>query len=476
MTHDGRSRRLWLERLSQLALDLLGFALGIWLAYAVYLRTVVQDATAPPSGFGAFAPQVGLGYLVLVQVLTLTVVFFSSRLYHQPRGVSRVDLTAHILRAVSIGILLSMAVIGLILPKLDVSRRILVYDWLATLALVLVLRLVHREIWSAVRRRGIGCDRVLVVGAGSEAQDLLTRIQARPGLGYQVVGVVADAPRLTRIRGVPVVGRTQQLAEVVERLLVDEVLIALPELSRQQLLELVTQCSREGLSVRIYPDVFQILASELRMGHLDGLPLLTMHDVALRGWRRSLKRLIDILLSGTALVVLSPLMLLLAILVKLDSPGPAFYVQERMGLDARPFPMLKFRTMRADAERDSGAVWAVREDPRRTRMGRWLRRTSLDEIPQLINVLLGHMSVVGPRPERPEFVREFQRQIPRYMERHREKSGITGWAQVNGLRGSTSIAERTKYDLYYVENWSLLFDFRIMALTVLQFFRDPNAY
>ena len=154
----------------------------------------------------------------------------------------------------------------------------------------------------------------------------------------------------------------------------------------------------------------------------------------------------------------------------------AFFVQERMGLDARPFPMIKFRSMRLDAEAHTGAVWAQRDDPRRTRFGQFLRRSNLDELPQLINVLLGHMSIVGPRPERPEFVAEFQRLIPRYMERHREKAGITGWAQANGLRGNTSIEERTKYDLYYVENWSLLLDFKIMLKTLLAGFRDPNAY
>lgn len=475
MKRSARSRRFWAERLSQWGLDVVAFAAGNWAAYHLYARWTPVDVTGP-SQLGEYTVERGLALLALVQVAVLSIVFFSSRLYHQPRGVSRIELAAQVLRAVSIGVLLSMALVSLLFPRLEFSRRIPVYNWLITFGLVLGLRLFHRWIWNNLRRLGFGRDRVLVVGAGSEAQELLTRIQARPWLGYHVVGVVADQPQLSRVRGVPIVGQNGELGSLVDRLEVDEVLIALPEASRRQLLELVTQCSRDGLSVRLYPDVFQILASDLRVGHLDGLPLLSMRDVSLRGWRRSVKRLVDVVISAALLTCLSPLMLLIAILVKLDSPGPAFYVQERMGLDARPFPMLKFRTMRADAERETGAVWAKREDPRRTRLGRFLRRTSLDELPQLINVLLGHMSVVGPRPERPEFVREFEQQIPRYMERHREKSGITGWAQVNGLRGSTSIAERTKYDLYYVENWSLLFDLRIMALTILQLFRDPNAY
>jgi exopolysaccharide biosynthesis polyprenyl glycosylphosphotransferase len=471
-----RSDRLVLERLSLWVLDVVAFAAGMRLAYAAYLAGAPRDVTAPPAQFGEYGPETGLGLLIAVQVAVLTVLFFTSRLYHQPRSVSRIDLVAQLLRAVSIGVILTYAATSLLFPRLEYSRRIPLYDWLITFIAVLGLRLLHRAIWGALRRSGVGRDRILVVGSGEEARDLVTRIQSRPSLGYEVVGLVDDVQGRARARGVPILGGTDELAELVDKLQVDEVLIALPEASRQRLLGLMSQCARDGLTVRIYPDVFQILASEVQVGHLDGLPLLTMHDVALRGWRRTVKRLIDIAISGTALVFLSPFLILAAVLVKLESPGPAFYVQVRMGLDARPFPILKLRSMRADAERDTGAVWATREDPRRTRLGRFLRRASIDELPQLVNVLLGHMSIVGPRPERPEFVREFQRQIPRYMERHREKSGLTGWAQVNGLRGSTSIDERTKYDLYYIENWSLSFDLKIMALTVLQFVRDPNAY
>jgi Undecaprenyl-phosphate glucose phosphotransferase len=291
-----------------------------------------------------------------------------------------------------------------------------------------------------------------------------------------VVGFVDDTPGRSRARGTPVVGRTAELGSLVDELEIDEVLIAMPDATRQQLLSLVSQCNREGLAIKVFPDVFQIMASEVQISDLDGMPLLTMRDVALRGWRRTLKRVVDIVISVSMLVLLSPLLLVIAVLVKLESRGPAFYVQERMGMDARSFPIIKFRSMSHGAEDETGAVWARRDDPRRTRLGNFIRAYNLDELPQLINVLLGQMSIVGPRPERPEFVAEFERQIPRYMERHRERAGITGWAQINGLRGDTSIEERTKYDLYYIENWSLLFDFKIMARTMMAGFRDPNAY
>jgi exopolysaccharide biosynthesis polyprenyl glycosylphosphotransferase len=218
------------------------------------------------------------------------------------------------------------------------------------------------------------------------------------------------------------------------------------------------------------------MASEVSIGDLGGLPLLTVRDTALRGWKLTVKRLVDVGGSIMGLILLSPIMMLLAVLIKLDSAGPVFYTQERMGLDGKSFMMLKFRSMRPDAESQTGPIWAKINDDRRTRLGTFLRHFSADELPQLVNVLIGDMSLVGPRPERPMFVEQFKRSIPRYMDRHREKAGITGWAQINGLRGDTSIIERTKYDLWYIENWSLSLDFRIIARTLIQIFHDRNAY
>jgi exopolysaccharide biosynthesis polyprenyl glycosylphosphotransferase len=229
------------------------------------------------------------------------------------------------------------------------------------------------------------------------------------------------------------------------------------------------------VTIKVFPDVFQIMASQVSIGELGGLPLLTVRDIGLRGWRRVAKRTMDIVGAACGLILISPLMMLMALLVKLDSRGPAFYAQERMGLDARLFQMLKFRSMRQDAE-VRGPGWTVEDDPRVTRLGRVIRRINVDELPQLINVLLGEMSLVGPRPERPVYVSQFRRSIPRYMERHWERAGITGWAQVNGLRGDTSIAERTRYDLWYIENWSLLLDVKILIRTFFNFFKSPNAY
>jgi exopolysaccharide biosynthesis polyprenyl glycosylphosphotransferase len=460
--------------LSLAAGDLGAFAAGLWLAYGLYASMPSGEREV---GLHLVAtPDRTFGVLLVLQVLVQAVVFFLLRLYHQPRGLSRIDLTLAVFRAVSIGLVLTFAAAGFFFPDLPYSRLIPVYDWLATFLCVLALRLLHRAVWGRLHSAGFNRERVLIVGAGETGRELAARIQRRPWMGYEVVGFVDDTPGRARVRGIGVVGRTADLGRVVDELAADEVIIALPEATHDQLVTLVSAAQRDGLSIRIFPDVFQLMAGEVQVGELDGLPLLAVRDVALRGWRRTLKRGMDMLVSSTVLVLSSWLLLAIAILIKLESKGPAFFVQERVGLDGRPFPVLKFRSMRLGAEAETGAVWAHRDDPRRTRVGRFIREWSLDELPQVINVLLGHMSIVGPRPERPEFVMEFQRHIPRYMERHREKAGITGWAQVNGLRGDTSIEERTKYDLYYIEHWSLLFDLKIMAKTLLAGFRDPNAY
>jgi Undecaprenyl-phosphate glucose phosphotransferase len=279
-----------------------------------------------------------------------------------------------------------------------------------------------------------------------------------------LVGVVDDRPTNGEFSS-PWLGPTAQLGELIDRYQVGEVFIGMPEASHQKILQIISNAQRDQVGIKVFPDLFQIIASPVGIGDLNGLPMVTVRDVALRGWRLTLKRLVDVVISGAALVATSPIMLFTAILIKLDSPGPVFYTQVRMGLDARPFKILKFRSMRMDAEM-AGPGWTVKGDPRKTRLGGILRRFHIDELPQFINVLLGDMSVVGPRPERPVFVDQFRRLVPRYMERHQEKAGLTGWAQVNGLRGDTSIIERTKYDLYYIENWSLLFDFKIILRTI----------
>jgi exopolysaccharide biosynthesis polyprenyl glycosylphosphotransferase len=446
---------------------------------AYYIRREIPWPN-PPRDLAPLRSYMGM---LSIQVFSILIVFFIYRLYHQRRAVSRVDEFYAVFGAVSIGTMMSVAITALTFKnsvvELDFSRAMIVYAWLFTIALVMLGRLVHNWLQGRARASGWGRDRVLIVGTGDVAQMILQKIQWSPWLAYEIVGLVAKngngnhAPE--NILGAPTLGLTDDLPRLIDEHRINEVIIALPEATHQETLSIIALCDRSTISVKVFPDLFQFIAGQVGIDDLGGLPLLSVRDVALRGWKLTVKRGVDIIGSGMGLVLLSPLMLLVALLIKLESPGPVFYVQERMGLDARSFPMLKFRSMRQDAEQN-GPGWTRPNDPRRTRLGALMRRLNIDELPQFINVLIGDMSMVGPRAERPVYVDQFKKSIPRYMDRHREKAGITGWAQVNGLRGDTSITERTKYDLWYIENWSLLLDFKILIRTVMQFFGDRNAY
>jgi len=413
--------------------------------------------------------------MLLIHTGTLLVTFLLYRVYHFKRGLSRIDKSYSVVAAISFGTVASVALTSFVYKnELDYPRAMVVYAWLLSIVSVTIGRLFTD--WLRGRYRVANPTRVLIVGAGDVGRMILQKITQSPKLGYQPVGFVDDTPGRKEVSGFPVLGSTTQLRLLLQEHNVQEVIIGLPEASHEEVLDLISQAEQEKATVRVFPDVFQIIASEISIDDLNGLPLLTVRDVALRGWRLVLKRTLDFVVSAATLILLSPLLLVLALLIKLDSPGPVFYAQERMGLDAKPFQMLKFRSMRKDAEKDTGPVWATKADPRVTRLGAFIRRHSLDELPQFINVLLGDMSLVGPRPERPVFVEQFRQIVPRYMERHKEKAGLTGWAQVNGLRGDTSIVERTKYDLWYIENWSLFLDIKIVLKTAFSLFRDENAY
>jgi Undecaprenyl-phosphate glucose phosphotransferase len=268
-------------------------------------------------------------------------------------------------------------------------------------------------------------------------------------------------------------GTPEDLPRLIEQHAIDEVIIAIPEKGHRETVRVLDYCERGQVSIKIFPDVFQFVTNKASIDALGGLPLLSVRDYAMRGYMLIFKRMVDLIGSGIGLVLLSPMMLLVAIAIKLESPGPVFFVQERMGLDGKPFRMLKFRSMRTDAEKD-GPGWTTDDDPRQTRLGKLIRRIEVDELPNLINVFIGEMSMVGPRPEQAHYVAQFRESIPRYMDRHREKGGMTGWAQVNGLRGDTSITERTKYDLWYSENWSIWLDLKIVIRTIWQIVERKN--
>jgi exopolysaccharide biosynthesis polyprenyl glycosylphosphotransferase len=447
--------------------------LAFYLAY--WLRQVI--AFPPLVNLAPFGDYVGM---MAIQVVAMLVLYFFSRLYDVKRSMPRLDEFYRIFAATSIGTIVTIASTTFLFKNSsmepDFSRVMVIYSWLLTVVLVTVSRSLFVLIRNWLRKRGLWSDRLLIVGTGDVGRMILQRVRQMPRLGYRVVGFVdGESSPGQEIMGVPVLGGVDDIPDIIKEHDIEEVIIGRPELSHQEVLAIISRCERGQVGIKIFPDLFQIIATELSIGDLGGMPLLTVRDVALRGWKLTLKRAVDLVGSAVGLVFLSPLLTLVAIAIRLDSPGSVFYAQERMGLDAKPFWCLKFRSMQSDAEKD-GPGWTTENDPRVTRLGAFIRRFSIDELPQLINVLLGEMSLVGPRPERPIYVEQFRRSIPRYMDRHREKAGMTGWAQVNGLRGDTSIAERTKYDLWYIENWSLWLDFRIMLRTFGNAFGDRHAY
>ncbi|PJF39833.1 MAG: undecaprenyl-phosphate glucose phosphotransferase [Phototrophicales bacterium] len=457
---------------ADIAMLVAAFALGYWARGVLPLFAI----PAHPPPFIDYLPT------MLLHVATIITLFYLTRLYHQRRGISRFDQLRDVISAVTIGAVLASGMQELFFKNtsfdVDYPRGMFFYVWVFSMTLMVVWREWHQVLRLRLRARGIDNVNLLLVGNGDIARDIIKKVRSRPELGYNMVGVVkGNEKRGSTMLNIPIVGVFQDIPHLIDALAVEQVIIALPESNRGELVDLITLCQRGQVDIKVFPDIFAYMAGDLNVDDLGGTPLLTVRDIALRGWRLSLKRGLDLFGAVVGLIFLSPLMLLTALLIKLESEGPVFYAQERMGLDGKPFPMIKFRSMRQDAEA-AGPGWTTEDDPRVTRVGRFIRRTSWDEMPQLINVLLGHMSLVGPRPERPMYVRQFRNQIPRYMERHREKAGMTGWAQVNGLRGDTSISDRTSYDLWYVENWSLWLDIKIIIRTIIRIVlrRDENAY
>jgi exopolysaccharide biosynthesis polyprenyl glycosylphosphotransferase len=354
--------------------------------------------------------------------------------------------------------------------------RLTVGVFAGTAAVYLVAsRIALRVALRRLRRNGRFVQNVLIVGTGSLAREIHARLTKHPELGFRVRGFLG--PSSAGLGGdAPWLGGYEALHGVVSGEDIDQVVLALDRADPANPLKLLRELHDTTAAVRFVPDLLGIDTVRGGIEDFDGLPMIRLIESPLVGWNAIAKRAVDIVGASAALILCAPLFAAIAIAVKRSSPGPVFYRQERMGLDGRLFSMWKFRTMVQDAEKTTGAVWAVANDSRRTPLGAFLRRTNLDEIPQFWNVLKGEMSLVGPRPERPEFIRDFRAGLPGYMLRHKVKGGLTGWAQVNGCRGNTSIERRLELDMDYLRRWSLGFDLRILFLTLIRGFNDPNAY
>ena len=397
-------------------------------------------------------------------------------LYRPQRQKSALDEVFGVFKATVLAGLLLVAITYFVREDRYSRGALLIFTALAFVG-VGAVRFLFKEVLHALRRRGYNLRYVLVLGAGRLARQVLEQIEAHRELGFRSVGCLSltRARVGKRIDGIEVIGTLRDLSAVLARQQVDQVLVALPSRSFHRLPRIMEICADTTVDVKLVPDVYQYATLFGGLEEFGGLPIVNLQSVGVLGINALAKRAFDVILSAVFLAVLSPLMLLVAALVKLTSPGPVLYRQERVGLDGKAFWMLKFRTMRDGAEQD-GPRFAEPRDARVTAVGALLRRTSIDELPQLLNVLAGDMSMVGPRPERPVFIDKFRRHIPRYQLRHMVKAGMTGWAQIHGLRGQTSIEKRVEYDLYYIEHWSLLLDLRILARTLAGGFLSRNAY
>jgi putative colanic acid biosysnthesis UDP-glucose lipid carrier transferase len=415
---------------------------------------------------------------IIVVALTSLLIFPVVGLYRPQRGASIVEDV----RALVSGwlVLLSLGVFVVFVTKSgDLYSRVWVALWVASgFVLQTAVRVALRLALRSLRRRGYNLRHICIVGAGELGREVALRLRRAPWSGLQLRGFYDDTPELagTSVDGIPVLGSIDRLRSDLDRGELDQVWIALPLRAEERIRNLVTELRAHPVQVRYVPDIFGFQLLRHSFSEVAGMPVIGLTDTPMQGAQRVLKAIEDYAGGGIALLLLSPLLLLIALGIRLTSAGPVLYRQQRVTWNGKHFTMLKFRSMHAGAETASGPIWSQQGDPRTTGLGALLRRFSLDELPQLINVLRGEMSLVGPRPERPQFVARFREEIPGYMQKHMVKAGITGWAQVNDLRGSSDLAKRIQYDLYYIENWSLWFDMRILALTVWHVFKSRNAY
>jgi exopolysaccharide biosynthesis polyprenyl glycosylphosphotransferase len=404
-------------------------------------------------------------------------VFQSRRLYGARRNSHLSDEFFAIVRLVSIGMLIVMSA-TFFYRGFSFSRGVFILLWGTSIATITTGRFFIMEFEKFLYRHGKELKTVAIVGSNDAADEIFSLLTSHSSLGYEVVGYYADSQAAAplKLSGAKYLGPLNALPDGITAYRLQAALIALSYKDHPQLLEMIRDAEGLNVELMMVPDMLEMMTSRVRIQDIEGIPFLKIKEIPLSTWNRISKRAFDVIFSSLILLLTLPFTLVLAAIIKMTSRGPIFFVQERISLDGRPFFVVKFRTMRTDAENSTGPVRAKKGDPRATSIGRILRRTSLDELPQLWNVLTGHMSIVGPRPERPFFVEQFKGKIPRYLERHRVKTGMTGWAQVNGLRGDAPIDERTKYDIYYVENWSLVFDMKIILKTIRAVIFGKDAY
>lgn len=418
-------------------------------------------------------------FIVLIFLVPgYVILYFLCGVYGPKRTVKQRHEFLTIFQANTLGMAFYIIVLYLVIREINYSRLMMGIFYILNIFITCLSRVVLRTMLRTIRKKGYNIKHVLVVGYSRAAEQYIDRLGWNPQWGYKVCGILDDTvPAGTLYKGIKVLGRLENLEVILPQNELDEVAIALALKDYDNLEHVVNICEKSGVHTKFIPDYNSVIPTRPYTEDLMGLPVINIRHVPLANTsNKVVKRAMDIIGSACGIVLLSPLLLFLAILVKISSPGPVIFKQERVGLHGKPFYMYKFRSMEQQAEDEEKKAWTVRDDPRVTGIGRLMRRTSLDELPQLFNILKGDMSLIGPRPERPLFVERFKEEIPRYMVKHQVRPGLTGWAQVNGYRGDTSIKKRIDCDIYYIENWTISFDIKIFLLTFFTGFINKNAY
>jgi exopolysaccharide biosynthesis polyprenyl glycosylphosphotransferase len=407
------------------------------------------------------------------------IVFNSRSMYGARRNVSLADELYNIVKLVTFGMLIVMST-AFFYRAFSYSRVVFGLLWISSILFIFILRIILYQIEKALYRKGRELRNAIIIGSNATANLMYESLNNHPLLGYRLAGYCAAEPCSNDafLSKAEFLGTINEAPGTIAQRGIELALIALDAQQHPQLLKLMRESEGINVEFLVVPDVVNLMTSpdRVRLKEIEGIPFIKIKGMPMSTWGRIMKRTFDVIVSSILLIVCSPIFIVVAISIKRDSKGPVFFKQERTGLNGEQFNIWKFRSMRVNAEAETGPVWAKDHDPRRTKTGAFLRRTSLDEFPQLFNVLKGEMSLVGPRPERPHFVEQFKSEVPKYLDRHRMKTGMTGWAQVNGLRGNTSLEERIKYDVYYIENWSLGFDIKILLKTVNALFFPKNVH
>lgn len=415
---------------------------------------------------------------LVVIVPVYLILYYAFSMYTPKRVQGRRLELSNIIKANTVGILIIIGYTFVLLKEINFSRYVLFLFYIINIVLEELVRIGIRYLLRNIRKRGLNQKHILLVGYSRAAEEYIDRIIQNPQWGYQVRGILDDNIKAgTTYKGVKVLGRIANLLVILPENRLDEIAITLGLNEYYRLQEIVSLCEKSGVHTKFIPDYNNIIPTKPYTEDLLGLPVINIRYVPLTNtFNAVVKRLMDIGGSVAAIILFSPVMLLAAAMIKLTSPGPLIYKQERVGLHNNTFMMYKFRSMEVQTKEKEKKAWTVKNDPRVTGIGKLMRKTSIDELPQLFNILKGDMSLVGPRPERPFFVEKFREEIPRYMVKHQVRPGLTGWAQVNGYRGNTSIRKRIEYDLYYIENWSVGLDVKILFLTIFKGFVNKNAY